>query len=250
MKRLILLIVTIGVLQSTMAQFKLGVKMGVTATNVSMNAATGLDDLELPTARRLNFDGGLVFEYDLMPDLLSIRSGLEYAQKGFIVDLNRFKEMHNDIKNISGDWKASFNYLQLPVSMVYKIGDFNINAGPYLAYGLGGLEYQDLKVEMNDGTIENIRGNYDLQPVFGSVEDDLSNVENTMLIQYFNGLDFGINVGFGFSIKNVMINAQYQQGFTNITPELANEPDFNPSDLLSKHNVLSIEVTYFFINKH
>ena len=246
MKRFILLFVILGMLQSGIAQFRLGVKLGITATNVSINAATGLDDLELPTARRLNFDGGVIFEYDLMPDLLSLRSGLEYAQKGFVVDINRFKELHNDIKNISGDWKTSFQYMQLPVSLVYQLGDFNINAGPYLAYGLGGLEVQDLEVEMNDGSINNIQDSYDLQPVFGSVKDDLSSTDDSMLIRYFNGLDFGINVGFGYKIKNVLINAQYQQGFTNITPKLADEPDFNPSDLLAKHNVLSLELTYFF----
>ncbi len=247
MKRQILWIfITILSIQTNFAQFKFGVKLGLTATNVNMNAATNLDDLELPTSRTLNFDGGVVFEYDLMPEILSIRSGLEYAQKGFLVDLEQVKEKYNDIKEISGDWRTRFQYLQFPVNLVYHIGDFNINAGPYLAYGLGGIEMQDLKVVKNDDTVQNINESYDLQPVFGSANVDLSSTANSLMIQYFNGLDYGINVGFGFNIKQVLINVNYQQGLANITPDLADEPNFSPTDLLAKHNVLSLEVTYFF----
>ncbi len=228
------------------AQIKFGVKMGLTATNVNMKAATNLQDLELPTARTINYDGGIVLEYNIMGDLLSLRSGLDFTQKGFNVDLNQIKQKFNDIKEISGDWKAKFQYLQMPVNLVYHIGNFNINAGPYLAYGLGGKEIQDLKVVLNDNSVQNINQSYDLKPVFGSIQEDLSNAGDSLLIQYFNGLDYGINLGFGFNIKQVLVNVEYQQGLANITPDLANEPNFNPSDLLAKHNVLSLELTYFF----
>ncbi len=228
------------------AQIKFGVKMGLTATNVNMKAATNLQDLELPTARSINYDGGIVLEYNIMGDLLSLRSGLDFTQKGFNVDLNQIKQKFNDIKEISGDWKAKFQYLQMPVNLVYHIGNFNINAGPYLAYGLGGKEIQDLKVILNDNSVQNINQSYDLKPVFGSIQEDLSNAGDSLLIQYFNGLDYGINLGFGFNIKQVLVNVEYQQGLANITPDLANEPNFKPSDLLAKHNVLSLELTYFF----
>ncbi len=247
MKRLVLsFFIVILSVQTNFSQFKFGVKLGLTATNVNMDAASNFNDLELPTARTLNFDGGIVFEYELMPEILSIRSGLGYAQKGFNVDLNQVKQKFNDIKEITGDWQTRFQYLQFPVNFVYHFGDFNINAGPYLAYGLGGTEIQDLKIVLNDNTVQNLQETYDLKAVFGSVNDDLSSTSNSLMIQYFNGLDYGINVGFGFNIKQVLINIQYQQGFTNITPDLVNEPNFSPSDLLAKHNVLSLEVTYFF----
>ncbi len=250
MKRIIFwLFAGILTIQSGLAQFKLGVKMGITASNVNMQATSDFDDLELPTARSLNFDGGIVFEYDLMPDMLAIRSSLDFAQKGFNVNLDQIKEKYNDIKNISGDWSTKFQYLQLPVSLVYRLGDFNINAGPYLAYGLGGSEIQNLTVELTDGSTQNIQETYDLEPVLGSVDGDLANDASGMFIRYFNGLDFGINVGFGFNIKKVLLNVQYQQGLTNITPELTNESGFSPSDLLARHNVLSLEITYFFVNK-
>ncbi len=230
------------------AQLKFGIKMGVTATDVNMNAVTSLNDLELPTARSLNYDGGIVLEYEFMHNLLSIRSGLDFIQKGFNVNLDQAKEKYEDLKEISGDWKANFQYLQIPVNIVYHIGKFNINAGPYLAYGLGGEEIQDLKMVFTDGTIQNVQQDIDLEAVFGDVEENLSDIDldTGMLIQYFNGLDYGINVGAGFSINKLTFNVQYQQGLSNITPELANDPDFNPSDLLAKHNVFSFEIIYFF----
>lgn len=247
MKRIILLLfIGVFINQTGFSQLKFGVKMGLAATNFKMDASSDLDDLELPTSRQLNFDGGVVLEFDLVEDMISVRTGLDYTQKGFYVDLEGIKKKFNDVKDITGNWEASFQYLQLPVNFVYSLGDFNINAGPYLAYGLSGKEIQDVKVELTDGTILDINENYDLKPVFGNVQDDLSNADDSMLIQYFNGLDFGLNFGLGFNIKNVLVNIQYQQGLTNLTPELAEEPGFSASDLIAKHNTLSLEVTYFF----
>jgi len=228
------------------AQLKLGVKLGATATNVNFNATTELNDFEFPTAHRMNFTGGVVAEFDLMEDLLGLRTSIEYARKGYNIDLDKFREKFNDIKKLSGDWYSLYDYLQLPVNLVYKLDNFSINAGPYLAYGLGGTEMADLKGELNDGTEIDFSETNALTPVFNGIPENTTDIiTETGVLKYYNGLDLGINIGFGFTLKDVLINVQYQQGLTNLTPEIKDDPDFNPSDLIAKNNVLSLELTYF-----
>jgi len=246
--RLITLLITLFVLQFTFAQVKLGVKLGVLATDVNVKASTNLQDLEIPTSRTINFSAGATLEYEFMEDILGIRTAIEYAQKGYNVDLNKFKQMYNDIQEIKGDWRVALQYIQMPVNLYYKMGNFNLNAGPYMGYALGGLENYNLDITLDDGSNFAVDGSTDMIPVNGEADIDLNDIQNadTPLLNYFNQLDFGINVGFGYTIKDVQINVQYQQGLTNLTPDLVNEPDFNPSDLLSRNNVLSLDLIYFF----
>lgn len=243
-----LLLILFFVSQLIQSQVRVGVKLGLLATDVNVKAATSLNELEIPTARKLNYSGGITLEYEFLQNLMGIRTGIEYAQKGYNVDLDKMKQLYNDIKNINGDWSVALQYLELPVNMYYKLGPVSINMGPYLGYALGGLEKYDFDVLYNDGTSEVISGSEDLVPVNGEVDADLANLENedTPLIKYFNQLDMGINLGLGFNLKDIQINVQYQQGLTNLTPDLINEPDFDPADLISKNNVLSVELIYYF----
>ena len=229
------------------AQLNFGVKFSVLATDVNVKADNSLNSIDFPTARKLSYDGGVILEYEFLPDFLGIRTGLDYAQKGYNVNLDQLKEKYSDIKNIEGDWTVALQYLQMPVSMYYKIGNFNINAGPYLAYALGGKEKYDMEVLYDDGTKELFEGNEDIIPVSGEADVDLEDQGETLLINYINELDYGLNLGVGFSIKKFQINVQYQQGLKNLTPDLLKENNFKPSDFITKNNVISIDLVYFFI---
>ncbi len=244
-KFVIVLFLFIQVLQS---QVRLGVKLGLLATDVNIKAASNLDELEIPTARKLNYSGGITLEYEFLKGLMGIRSGIEYAQKGYNVDINKMKELYNNIQEINGNWSVALQYLEMPANIYYKIGSFNLNAGPYLGYALGGVEKYDMNVLYDDGSREIIDGSQDLIPVNGEVDTSLEEMKegDTPLIKYFNQLDLGVNLGLGLNLKDIQINVQYQQGLTNLTPDLVNDPDFDPADLISKNNVLSVELIYFF----
>jgi hypothetical protein len=246
MKTKLLLVLFFSGFALLQAQIKVGVKVGVLATDVDFKAANSWQDLEVPTSRKLNYSGGVTFEYEFLKNLAGIRTGIEYSQKGYNVDLDKFKQLYDDIQHIDGDWSVALQYLQMPVNMYYKFGNFNINAGPYMAYALGGLEKYNLDILLEDGTSMVLEGTEEMTPVAGEIEASVEEGDATPLINYFNQLDLGINVGVGLNINNMQINIQYQQGLTNITPDLLNEPDFDPADLVSKNNVLSLELIYFF----
>jgi hypothetical protein len=231
---------------SLLAQVKIGVRVGAAFTDVNMNVSSEFDNFEVPASREFNYSAGITAEFPLMEDLLSLRSTLEFAQNGYKVNLDELKKKYNDIKELQGDWYTRYQYLKLPVDLVYKLGDFNINAGPYLGYGLGGKEFMNIQGELNDGNSFDFNEVYDLKPVFGDAPGTPDDNGNSMLIHYFNSLDFGFNVGFGYTIKNVQLNVQYQQGLTNITPAFEGDSSFDPSKLDMRHNVVSLQLTYFF----
>jgi len=227
------------------AQVNIGIKLGIAATGVNVNATTNLDELDMPTARKLNYNVGLVGEFSLMKDMLALRTSLEYARKGYQIDLNKIKEQYQDIKSISGDFWNVYNYLQLPVQLVYSFNQFSVNAGPYLAYGLSGMEYADLHVEMNDGTSQDFKESTSLTPVMGTLDENLADITTDLnVLKYFNGLDYGLSFGFGFTYRDFLVNVQYQQGLANLTPDFK-DPQFNPDDFKMRNNSINLEITYF-----
>lgn len=120
------------------SQVKWDAKFGMNFSNM-----TKLDETKaLP-----GFNLGVGMDYGFSENW-SLQSGLMISSKGF-----KYKE---------GDWKSKFRpiYLDIPILAAYKfnISDntkFVINAGPYLAIGLGGknkeTDEEDIKLFDKDG---------------------------------------------------------------------------------------------------
>lgn len=120
------------------SQVKWDAKVGMNFSNM-----TKFDDTKaLP-----GFNLGVGMDYGFSENW-SLQSGLMISSKGF-----KFKE---------GDWKDKYRpiYLDIPILAAYKfnISDntkFVINAGPYLAIGLGGknkeTDEEDIKLFDKDG---------------------------------------------------------------------------------------------------
>lgn len=176
------------------SQVKWDAKFGMNFSNM-----TKLDETKaLP-----GFNLGVGMDYGFSENW-SLQSGLMISSKGF-----KYKE---------GDWKSKFRpiYLDIPILAAYKfnISDntkFVINAGPYLAIGLGGknkeTDEEDVKLFDKDG--------YD-----------------------WKRFDLGIQYGIGLELSDrYLINLTGQNGF--ISP--ADGEDGDP-----KNMTFSIGVGYRF----
>ena len=100
---------------------------------------------------------------------IAIRPGLEYALKGTSITVN------------GADAKVNFDYLEIPVDLVYKSGSFSVYAGPYFAF-LTSAESESINLKPDYST-----------------------------------LDVGLNVGLGFNISAVGVGAKYGLGLSNIS---------------------------------
>ena len=179
------------------SQVKWDARVGVNFSNV-----TKADEAKSLTG----FTLGLGMDYGLS-ESWSFRSGLMFTSKGW-----KFKE--------EGE-KITYRpiYLEIPILAAYKVNisentKFVINAGPYLAFGLGG------KAKYGDADMKLFKG-----------EDGED--------AYMKRFDLGIQYGVGFELSDrYLINLTGQNGF--ICPFDVDEGD------KSKNMSFAISVGYRF----
>jgi len=227
----IVLMITLSV--KVNAQVKFGVKAGLNMSNIAQNYKES--DYEDATKMRMAYQFGATVEYGLS-DALCLQSGLLLSSKGYKYDLEDGLE---EGKSVDGYAKVIYNYLELPVNVAYKINSFQVYAGPYFGFCIGGKNKWDYTYKY-DGDEESDEGDYKLKPFFGEVgEGDLDEDEDAV-----NALDMGINLGVGYQTGPILINAGYSLGLGNIAPKY--EGDSDRSDWKTSNRVLSLSVSYFF----
>ncbi len=144
-----------------------------------------------PSAK-ISFTAGLAYERNFYGDF-GVVGGLEFTEKGT-----------NDFLFVDGRTDDySLQYLQLNLAVKYSKEFWGMKgfgqAGPYIAYGVGG------KCKING---------YELQ---GGTFDEFTNQVSGGA--GFKKFDAGIRVAIGVEFYNVRITAGYQRGFVNIADE-------------------------------
>lgn len=163
-------------------------KLILTFFAVAAFAVTSFAQLNLKAGLNLanqTFEaGGISFEPDSkmgfliganytsnLSDALSLRPGIQFSMKGSKID----------ILGVSSS--ATFNYLEVPVDLVYSFGDLSVHAGPYL-----GL----LMTAKSDGE---------------DIKDDAKST------------DFGLNLGLGYGFGSIGVGVNYGLGLSNINDD-------------------------------
>ena len=218
----------------TQAQVKFGVKAGLNLNNISQNFKES--DWEFDTKMRLAYNIGATVDFSLT-DAMSLQSGLSLTSKGFNIDLN---EDSGEGESIEGYYNYILNYLEIPIHIAYKINDFQICVGPYLAFGIGGKNKWDYTFTYDGGSVSD-KGEYKLKPIFGEVkEGDLGDDEYA-----YTAFDYGLGFGVGYQAGPVLVNTGYSLGLGNITPSYEGS-DFDPKDFKMSNRVITLSVSYFF----
>lgn len=203
---LLLAAVAVGMAFGANAQEKkvsFGVRAGMNISGINDKYTGELDgasasDYESDFKSRVGFHVGVVMDWQLAGNFY-LQPGLYYTTRGGKID-----ESQEDYKY---EEKWRMGYLQLPVLASYRfnISDkvkWHVNAGPYVALGLGG------KVKYNDDGDK-----YDIK-MFGTTPDDAEDDSD-----YKNGIkrfDAGLSFGMGVSINKVYVGVVYDLGLCNI----------------------------------
>ncbi len=241
----VLLVVLIGLTAN--AQFKFGVQAGLNGTSVTTHYGKDIDrDSKYPVKTKFGFNFGVVAEYEFN-DNLGLQSGLLYTQKGYQIDWDQFLKDNNMEGKVDGYMYYKYNYLQLPIHLYYKINDFRIMAGPYLAYGIGGKAKIDATYRL-DGESDSLRDETDLTAVSGEVSarDFVTEDNDALFYKTYNAFDIGLDFGVAYQYQQFMLKAQYSIGFNNLTPKIKDYPDFDPNDFSFKNKGFNISVVYMF----
>lgn len=189
------------------AQTNFGLTLGGTYSNVTAKSS----GLSLSLKPKMGITVGLFADVSLSNNL-SFQPALNFVQKGF-------KLKQDDVKAI-----ASYNYLELPLNILYKIQKdqgFFIGAGPSIAYGLSGKEkYNDSQSSENT------------KVKFGSGENDVK------------PFDFGINALAGYKFENgFLFSVNYNLGLSNIQNGNSDEMG------TVKNRYFALKIGYSFNNK-
>lgn len=146
--------------------------------------------------------------------MLSIQPGLNFSMKGV--------RMTED----SDSGKLNTYYLDLPILANLRFDGGNglgafVNAGPYIAYGIGGnLKLGSLKIEENP---------------FKKVDGE----------SFLNAFDWGLQVGAGVEYNRMMLTVGTQVGMYDITPKVNGVEDIF-GEKTNKNTSFFVTVGYRF----
>ncbi len=206
MKKIIMLaVLTAGMVFSATAQESgFGVRASLNLSNVNnkydgeVGSGESKSDYEYDFKNRVGFKIGVIYDWGISESFY-IQPGLYFTTRGA-----KIKESEEDYK-YEEKWKL--NYLQLPILASYRIAlsdnvKWHINAGPYVAVGVGGK----VKWEVTDDG-DTDKGDY---KAFGTADED-SDQEKGGLKRFDAGLSFGT----GVSINKFYVGLTYDLGLVN-----------------------------------
>jgi hypothetical protein len=191
MKKLVLLVSLMALFAFSSTAQKWGVKAGANFSTLA------IDDDNFDPTYKAGMHIGVVSEFGIS-DKLFFEPGLFFSQKGTSYD-------------VDGDYDMRMNYLDIPLNLKYKMGNFFLQGGAVVGIGLNGTQQTG---EFGEEDIE-----------FGTGDD-----ENKRL-------DLGPTLGLGMQLKNFQISANYSVGLRNLA---------NVDDISVKNRVLSFSVGYYF----
>jgi hypothetical protein len=189
------------------AQIKVGPTFGLNLSTMTLKTM----GISMDPKTLVGFNVGVISEIPLSGNL-SLQPAVLYSAKGSKYSITFFE--------VTEEAEISPSFLEIPVNALYKfdLGTLKLflNAGPYLAYGIGGKT-------KSGGVSAEIR--------YGSGEN------NDM-----KRFDFGLNFGAGLDIKNFLISAHYGLGLANMAPITTENTE-------SKIKVIEFSVGYLFGGK-
>jgi len=204
---------------------KIGLKVGLNLNNIAQDFSDPAG--ELSTKLKVSYHFGAIVDFELS-DKFGIQPGLILSSKGFSYD------------DLSGDDydRTRLNYLEIPLNARLNFStDFHALFGPYLAFGLGGVNkyrYEANNDESKDGVD------------FGPAEVPITALDNDEFP--LRALDYGLNIGLGYTSGPIAINLGYGLGLNNIIPNFTDSSGdvvINADDTKISNRVISISLTYF-----
>jgi len=257
---LLLAVALLGGPLHTRAQVTFGPRVGVNLANVAVELKEG----EEPKTRML--PGG---QFGLMLNArfgkLAIQPAILYSQKGYRTDDDRTVRFTDTTfgkgaeivrtTEISGNVKSRLRleYVEIPVNLVYTTGGdqgFQVLAGPYVGFGIGGK----FKVDAYDQTVA-VTTSVDGGPAV--TQTSTTKIKEQSMDAEFKGdvkkgdpgdkifintPDFGVNLGLGYLVNNFQVQALYGLGLSNLIPKTEGK---KPDNKL-QNRVIQVTLGYLF----
>lgn len=214
MKKIYILFAFVLIANTVSAQYnhllRFGVKGGLNVASQNM-AGSGVTTAELRNKKTIT-SFNISFYVDMpVNDDLSVQTGLGFNGKGV-----SFEEQK--LGTLQSKKRTTINYIELPLNAIYKIDNFFIGAGPYLAHAIGAQSKTT------------ITGSPDITETVA--------IGNERGVSQIRPFDAGVNLLLGYMVNNGLnFNLNYGMGLSNI---------YLTPDIRVKNRMLSINIGYMF----
>lgn len=204
-KYVVTLMFIVGILGSINAQeVKFGIKAGMNLSTLGSDLKNDFKEFDMSQKTRIGFHIGAFVDVEIIENFY-IQPGLFYSSKGVKAKESGYEETLN------------LNYLEIPILASYRIAisdkvKWHINAGPYLAYGLGG------KIKTKDDSNWDDDDDWDYYSARSEDYDD-DGVNNKVFDKNGGDLkrfDFGLSLGTGVEFNAFYVGLKYDLGLVNI----------------------------------
>ena len=178
------------------------INMGLNSSNIQIENAKN------PSIDNLNFNAGLINEFPIFNEYLSLETGLSISAKGYN---SRHKEIVDNIggKFIDRTNKMNLYYLDMPLTLKLGYNYENIKifgkAGPYMSLGL----FKKNKLTVEDYFLSETHTNW----LSWDADADYN----------LKRFDFGLSTGIGIEINPIVLEFSYNLGLANISASANNE---------------------------
>lgn len=226
MKKLLMAAVCIAFFTTAKSQ-RIYVQGGVNLSNISTSNSGATQKNNMLTS----FNAGILVRSN-MAEPVALETGLLLEGKGAKSDT--YLTSSTDDNYV----KSRFNplYLELPLNIVFRLplqtssSNIFINAGPYVAMGIGGKSKVDSKfLGVASSSSKDIEFNND---------DPTTNQQEDASYNKLKRFDYGVNIGAGFDLGKVLLKANYGLGLAKINSKSTD----NSSNDKDKYRVWSISV--------
>ena len=241
--RSFLLIALLAISLEMQAQVKYAVKVGVNMGEIK-HIPKGEFFIYTDTKKQLGYHFGVTVDW-MLKDKIGFQTGFMFYRKGYDTDFNKRRYYLGpativDFVGVEGEEKFTTNYLEVPLNFTYKIKDFQIYTGGYIARGISGKRQWDFSSVSGEFSGEN-----DFKPVLEEVKEG----ELTADEFAFYAFDYGLNFGAGYQIGPILFNFGYSLGLGNSTAEEEEERRYDNREILKRSNrVFSLSMSYI-LNK-
>ncbi|MCD8194446.1 MAG: PorT family protein, partial [Tannerellaceae bacterium] len=181
---------------------------------------------------------GIGVEYEFLPGVFSMKSGLYYTQRGNKESSTLYLQ-HGDEEHMELVWRYYENnrgFVQLPVlaNFLFSLNEdilLNLTGGVYVAHAIhrswsyGGGNYQSYPED----------GYHNGQWGYGNY-DGLRSYQDPHL----PGFDWGLSFGVGIEVKNVLVNVGYEYSLGE------EESGWGPLAIANNYHTFSLNVGYKF----
>lgn len=218
----ILFIMSIAVVTSAYSQITFIPKAGATLATVAYSDNMK-DYWDADFSSKVGFIVGVAAEIPLgSNEMFALQPELLWHQKGFRYEYEDTEAAYSE------DYNYTLNYIEVPVLVKAKFGNFYASAGPSIGVGVvgyynGSYTYLGETVDGDKGTVK-----FGNEPANYTGDDEYVD----------NALDFGVQVGAGVRVSILEIDLRYGFGLTN----LYDKPDGFSGSVRSQNRSLQLTV--------